>query len=326
MWKERLRALLGKKDLSGRDIVVFLMSLLLAAGIWFIHNLSQDYSGTMAVAVVAESNIDGHSNVSANSSTISARCRTSGFKLFRNRHQNRREAVRILFDPKDLHLREGEIFYITAAELGNYVSQLYGDDVRLESFLSNTVQFRFPYENCKKVPVQAMSLVSFKPQYTAMGEIRLQPDSVTVYGEPFRLEKVDRVVTRTLELYKLHSSAHGIVKIEPVAGVRMSDTEVNYSLDVTRYVELETEQMVTMRNAPAGKKISIFPSMAKITYRCAFPLTSNLTDGINFYIDYKDFEGSRGGKCVPRNTGIPEGVIDYRIVPEVFECVEEGKQ
>ena len=325
MWKDRLRALPGKGNLRGRDIVGFLVSLLLAAGIWLIHNLSQDYSGTMAVAVIAESNIDGHSNVSANSSTISARCRTSGFKLFRNRHQKNRRAVRIFFDPADMHLKEGEIFYISAAELGNYVSRLYGDEVRLESFLSSTIQFRFPYENHKRVPVQAMSLVSFKPQYTAMGEVHLQPDSVTVYGEPFRLDKVDRVLTRTLELYKLHSSAHGIVKLEPVVGVRMSDTEVNYSLDVTRFVEIETEQMVTMRNAPAGKKVSIYPSMAKVTFRCTFPMTRNLTDDIHFYIDYKDFESSRGGKCIPRNSGIPEGVIDFTIVPEVFDCVEEGK-
>ena len=129
------------------------MSLLLAFGIWLIHNLSLSYSDTMIVPVIAECNIDGHSNISSNSSSIAARCRTTGFSLLRNRHKAKKEAIHIRFDTKDMHHSEGEMFYISSAELGNYVTEIFGDGVRLESFLSETVQFRFPYENNKKVPV-----------------------------------------------------------------------------------------------------------------------------------------------------------------------------
>ena len=51
------------------------MSLLLAFSIWLIHNLSLNYSDTISVPVMAQCNIDGHSNVSSNSSMIAARCR-----------------------------------------------------------------------------------------------------------------------------------------------------------------------------------------------------------------------------------------------------------
>lgn len=325
MWKDRIHSLLGNRDLGGRDVMVFVMSLLLAFSIWLIHNLSLNYSDTMSVPVVAVCNIDGHSDMSSNSSTIAARCRTSGFSLMKNRHTAKREAVKIRFESKDMHHREGEIYYITAAELGNYVTEIFGDGVRLESFLSETIQFRFPFENNKRVPVQAVQVVTFKPQYMAMGEIRLQPDSVTIYGEPFHLEKIDRVSTRTLDLMNLKSSAHGVVKLEPVAGVRMSDTEVNYSLDVTRFVEIRTDVVISLRNVPAGKKLSVYPSTARVVYRCAFPLSNNPADDVHFYIDYKDFEKSIGGKCIAHATRIPEGVIEYSIEPEVFDCVEEGK-
>ena len=49
MWKERLHRLLGRLHLDGRDISVFLMSLLLAFSIWLIHNLSLNYSDTISV-------------------------------------------------------------------------------------------------------------------------------------------------------------------------------------------------------------------------------------------------------------------------------------
>ena len=43
------------------------MSLLLAFSIWLIHNLSLNYSDTISVPVMAQCNIDGHSDVSSNS-------------------------------------------------------------------------------------------------------------------------------------------------------------------------------------------------------------------------------------------------------------------
>lgn len=326
MWKERLHKLLGRLHLDGRDISVFLMSLLLAFSIWLIHNLSLNYSDTISVPVVAECNLEGHSNVSSNSSMIAARCRTSGFSLLRIRHQAKHKALKIRFDSKDLHHKDGELFYITAAELSNYVTEIYGDGVRLESFLSETVQFRFPFENNKRVPVQAAQVLSFKPQYMAMGQIRLQPDSVTVYGEPFHLENIDRVFTKTLDLLNLKSSVHGVVKLEQIKGVRMSETEVNYSLDVTRFVEIRSEVPVGVRNVPAGKKLSVYPSTATVVFKCAFPLSQDPTDDVHFYIDYEDFVKSIGGKCIAHASRIPDGVIDCEVTPEVFDCVEEGRQ
>ncbi len=328
MWKDLIHSLPGRFRLKigGRDIGVFLMSLLLAFGIWLIHNLSLLYSDTMTVPVIAECNLDGHSNVSSNSSSIAARCRTTGFNLLRNKHKAKKEAIHIRFNSRDMHLKEGEMFYITSAELGNYVSDIFGEGVQLESFLSETVQFRFPFENHKRVPVHAVSVVSFKPQYTAMAPIKLIPDSVTIYGEPYHLQNVEGVYTRTIDLPNLKSSAHGSVKIEPVQGLRMSDVEVNYSLDVSRFVEICTEVNVTARNVPPGVKLSVFPSTAKVVYKCSFPLSHDPSDVVSFFIDYHDFEKSIGGRCIAQSSSIPEGVIEYSIDPEVFDCVEEGRR
>lgn len=326
MWKEWLHNLLAKGNIRGRDITAFVMSLLLAFSIWLIHNLSLNYSATMTVPVLAECNIEGHSNRSSNSIVIAARCRTTGFNLVKNRNKSDRKAVLIHFAENDMKHREGEIYSISSSELASYMGQLFGDDVRLESFLSETFQFRFPFENNKKVPVHPVKVMSFKDQYMAMGDMHLQPDSVVIYGEPFQLENIDRVFTKTIDLQNLHSSVHGAVKIEPISGVRMSETEVKYSLDISRYVEISTDVVISLRNVPSGKHVTVYPSVAKVVYRCAFPLSSDPSGEVHFYIDYKDFEKSKGGKCVPSPTRLPEGVISYTMIPEVFDCIEEGKQ
>lgn len=326
MWRQKLHGLLAKSNLGVRDVVVFLMSLLLAVSIWLLHNLSLNYSSTMSVPVIAECNIDGHAGVSSNSSVIAARCRTSGFSLLKNRRRSTRPAVHIRFATSDMRLKEGDIFYITSSELASYVSEIFGEEVSLEAFLSETVQFRFPFENNKKVPVHPMKIVSFKEQYMALGEIQLVPDSVIIYGEPYVLDNIDRVFTKTIELENLHSSAHGVARIEEMNGIRMSDTEVKYSLDVSRYVEITSETVISLRNLPSGRHVTVYPSVARVVYKCAFPVTTDPSGEVHFYIDYKDFKNSKEGKCVPTSTPLPEGVISYTVEPEVFDCIEEGKQ
>ena len=61
-------------------------------------------------------------------------------------------------------------------------------------------------------------------------------------------------------------------------------------------------------------------------YKCSFPLSVDPSDKVYFYIDYHDFEKSIGGRCVAHSSAIPEGVIEYSIEPEVFDCVEEDRQ
>ena len=325
MLKDRLDRLKGALNLNGRDLAVFLLSLLLAFGIWVAHNLSLQYSSLVSVPVIAVSNIEGHSDESANTSAVVARCRTSGYNLLNKNRNSRHRQLKVYFSPDDLHHEEGDMFYITSNELSGYVNEIFGDNVQLESFVSSTVQFRFPEENHKIVPVQAITVTGFKPQYIPAGQIKLVPDSVVVYGEPLHLQNIDRVLTETVTLQNLSSTAHGVAKLEtPKGGVRLSATEVTYSLDVTRYVEVREDVKIGIRNAPAGKDLSVYPSVAKVIYKCAFPLATDPMDKATFYVDYNDFSTSINGRCVPRVTGLPAGVLDYTVDPQVFECIENS--
>lgn len=310
-----------KSDISGRDVAVFLLSLLLAFSIWLIYNLSEQYSQLLSVPVNAESNIEGHAAHSANSCVIVARCRTTGFNLLKNRFRDRRYIRTVYFSPDDLHQVDGDVYSIAANELSGYVNDIFGD-IQLESVVSSNVEFRFPYENHKKVPVVLNSTISFLPQYMAVGGIVTTPDSVTVYGEPVRLNNIDKVVTSNVTLEDLSSSAHGVASIEVPAGLRSSHKEVSYTLEVSRYVEIKEEMEIGVRNVPAGKALSVFPSVATAVFRCAFPLSVDPADYVEFYVDYNDFARSINGRCVPHAESLPSGVFDYTLEPQVFECVE----
>lgn len=316
-------SILRKAGLQGREWIFFALSLLLALGTWLIVNLSDSYVRTVSVPVTAGGSIGGYSSRSASPSVVMGRCRATGYdfiKLGRNR-----KPVVVEFLASDIHHKEGEVFFVTANELNRYGSAIFGDNMNLEAILTDTLYFRFHRENFKKVPVQPVCSVEYAPQYTSEKGVQMLPDSVLVYGEPFHLENIERAYTKPFVLRGLKDPARGVIRLENMKEVRLSQEEVEYKVDVERFVEISTTVQVRARNVPPGRSLTVYPSTARVTYRCSFPVLSDPVGNVSFYIDYKDFLQSLSGKCLPRRDVLPGGVLSYSIEPEVFECVEALK-
>ena len=303
-----------------KNWVQFLLCVLLSASFWIVHNLSQNYTSIVSVPVIARSNIEGRAAASTSEATVTAQVVASGFRhlVLGRRHKR---PVRVEFGASEFKHVRGEWYSIANASLYRYVPQLFGDGASVENFISEDLEFSFPEESYKKVPVRPVLTVDFEPQYMALKPFSLQPDSVLVYGEPSRLENVTSVQTKPLELTQLRSSVHGKVQLEPPSGVRLSHQEAIYSMEVSRFVEIRSEERIGTRNVPARVDLAVLPSTATVVYRCAFPLTTDPTGKARFYIDWQDFNGSLTGRCVARCEGLPDGVIDYVITPEVFDCL-----
>ena len=172
------------------------------------------------------------------------------------------------------------------------------------------------------MPVDVPLSLQCASQYMQSGPFKAMPDSVTIYGEDSRLEAIDKVTTPRLTFTDAKAPLHGVVKINRPAGVRMSAEEVAYELPVSRYVELRGSFPVEVWNAPAGHEVQVYPPTASVILRCAFPLAKDPMTSFKVFIDYKDFSESKSGKCVPRTLKLTSGVLDCRIEPEVFDCVE----
>lgn len=303
-----------------KNWVQFLLCVLFAASIWLVLNLSQTYVAIVSVPVVAVSNIEGRAAVSSSEATASAQVSATGFRhvVLGRAHKRARQ---VEFASADFRHGSGDRFSIANSALYRYASQIFGDGVTVESFISDDLEFSFPEESYKKVPVRPVLSVSFLPQYMALRPLTLQPDTVLVYGEPSRLENVESVSTKPLDLDDLRSSVHGKLRLETPSGVRLSHDECVYSMEVTRYVELRAEVKIETRNVPARVNLAVLPSTATAVFRCVFPTATDPSVQTHFYIDYREFSGSRSGRCVAHADGLPSNVIDYTLTPEVFDCL-----
>ena len=317
--------LLESLNISGRDLAVFLLALLLAFSTWLIHNLSLKYNDYLTASVIAQCNIEGHSNISLNRSDVIARCRATGYKVIMSDIRARRAPVTVNFAPAVMRHMEDDLFYVLSSDLTEYTHMIYGDGVTLEHYVSDTLFFRFPSVDYKKVPVTPVYSVSYRPQHMSDGQLQVAPDSVTIYGMSQRLENVTQVFTEPIKHSDLVSDVQGVVRLEKLKDVRVSAEEVHYMLDVKRYVDIVTTLPLNVLNVPADKKLVIYPSTGELKIKCSFPLEADPEAGVELYVDYRDFQNSISGKCPVRLSGIPRGFIAYETDPVAVNCFLEDR-
>lgn len=319
--KELLDRLLKSLGISGRDWAALLLALLLAFSTWLIHNLSLKYNDYLTVSVVAQCNIEGHSNISSNQCPVVARCRATGYTVIRKDIGVNKNVTRVNFSPSIMKHAGGDTFYLTSSDLVEYEHLIFGNDVTVEYYASDTLYFDFPKMDFKRVPVHPVQSVSYRSQYTNVGDLKVDPDSILVYAEPHRLENVSKVYTRPIRHSELDSDIRGVVGLEQIEGVRLSSSEVHYSLDVSRYVEVRAKVLVSFKELPLDKEMMALPSEVEVTLKCLFPMVSDPFENIDLYVRYVDFHTSISGKCPVRVDGLPDEVISYELDPFYVECI-----
>ena len=311
-------------NINGRDWAVLLLALLLAFSIWLIHNLSLRYNDYLTVPVIAHCQLEGHADESSDRCEVIARCRATGYRMIRA-SLRRSRAVRISFKPSEMKHKEGDIFYVTSAEMQPYAHLLYGSEVTVEHFLSDTLFFRFPVRDYRKVPVIPIYSLTYRDQYMADGGLEVEPDSVLVYGEPFQIDNITAVRTKPVRYYDISENIGGVIEIDKIKGVRISEEEVRYRMDVKRFVEISVMLPVKTVNVPVDKDMLVYPSVVEVKLRCTFPLLDDPLQGTGIEADYNDFHKSLAGQCVLTPTGLPKGVISCEIEPLAVSCVIEER-
>ena len=318
--KDLINRILKALNISGRDWAVLLLALLLAFSIWIIHNLSLKYNDYLTVQVVAGCRIDGHSALSSNSCDVVARGRATGYKVLKFNLLDRRKSITVEFSPSVMKHKEGDVYYVTSDALQEYTHLIYGAGVSIEYFVSDTLFYRFPFVNSRKVAVHPVLSVTYDSQYMSNGQVGISPDSVYIYGEPGRLESISQVYTRPVRYSDLNSSVSGIVDLEKIRGVSFSDNQVRYNIDVVRFVEMQSVVPVRSVNVPSDRMLMVYPSMVSVSLKCVFPLPADFENQPDVYVDYNDFLKSISGKCPLRIVDMGPGIIDVDIEPVYAEC------
>ena len=309
-----------------RDFRLFLASLLIACAVWVMHTFTLDYSAMIPCTVRVTTNLEGYAPQAVARETMMLRGKASGFYLIRMRGNGRNNfPVDIAVEAR--HFRpdpaQEDTFVLPVSEMRDKLEEQLGDRFDIDFIENEQLTFVFTPQAYVKVPVQASLDLTFRPQYMQVGDVRLSPDSVLVYGAVKELQRLSGVRTRNIAAKAVDKTLQGNVALEPVDGLRFDVDRVAYEVEVDRYVESTLTLPVTAVNVPGDRSLMILPSQVECTFRAPFrPRGGRITaDDLSLVVDYMEFAGAESTKVIPALV-TNRDVYSWRIQPAMVDCFQ----
>ena len=309
-----------------RDLRLLLASLLIACFVWAMHTFSLDYFATVPCTVHVTTSLEGYAPDAVARETMLLRGKASGFFLLKARGTGRKTLpVDIEVEPRHFHPVTGtdDAFYLYVSDIRDRLVDCLGDRFSIDYIETERLTFTFVPQSYVKVPVAASLDLTFRPQFMQVGEVRLKPDSVLVYGAVTELQRISEVRTRSISAHGVDKSLGGIVTLEPIAGLRFDIDRIEYEVTVDRYVETTLTLPVTAVHVPVDRTLMILPSQVEITFRSSFrPRGGRITaDDLALVVDYDDFAGAGSTRVIPRLV-TTRSIYSWRLRPELVECIQ----
>ncbi len=120
----------------------------------------------------------------------------------------------------------------------------------------------------KKVPVKINTQLSFQNRYGLIGQPVYSPDSITVTGAQSKIADINEwEVQDTLRLTDVRDDISRTLPLRNAEGViELSESEVNFSADVSEFTEGETTVYIETRGLPRGQNVNYNPSFITIKF------------------------------------------------------------
>ena len=324
----------GLKITWGGEVVVLVISLLVALIVWGVMKLSLQYRYVYHYSVELSSPMEGRVFKSVSQDPLTIRGTSSGFYLLRHKLSARKKGETLTFraEPSALRPLNGkeDAFFILSSQLKDKAAEKLDGYLTIDEIVADTIVFIFPKTFQKKVPVCFRADLSFRPQYMPLDRVYLKPDSVLINGQESIIKTIDSVFTEKITARSIKRSIQGEADIEQISGVQMSETKTVYHLNVGRYVGRSLSLPVEVRNLEEGARMILVPSTVTVSFKEEYGRKKTISpQDFTVCVDYSQAVSSASAKAKVLLDKIPEGVYDVNIEPAFLDRVvmlpENGK-
>ncbi|MDX1641696.1 MAG: CdaR family protein [Balneolaceae bacterium] len=299
-------------------IVAFGIAFFISVCLWFIVNLSRDFSVTIQVPIQV-ANVPENEIVSSEvPETASVSVSGEGWNIISVYNNPPRVLVTA---------RGGQINL--ADQMRNQIGAF--SDLNIIQVQPTQLTIQTEPKATKTVPVVNNVRLNLQDQFGLLNEPQISPDSVTISGAASRLENITQWPTAEIQIEGANRDIQRTVSLQsPDPGFSLDPNEVNFEAQIAEFTEAEVRVPIRTRNLPAGRAVTYNPS--SILVRFDVPLTQYSevqgTRPFRAYVDYTVIEQDSSGRIAPKIEVVetdyfirlrsfqPPRVSYFRIVPE----------
>ncbi|MCG2591040.1 hypothetical protein [Rhodohalobacter sulfatireducens] len=299
-------------------IIAFSIAFFISVCLWFIVNLSRDFTVTIQVPIQVASIPEDEIVSSEVPENATVNVSGEGWNIISV--YNNPPRVLLTAQTEQINLSE---------QMRNQIGAF--SDLNIIQVQPTTVTIRTEEKATKRVPIVSNVQLNLRERFGLLNEPVMTPDSVTVSGTYTAIDTVTEWRTESIELDNLNSDIQRDIALEePGQGLFIDLETVNYQAQVAEFTEAEVRVPIRTVNLPAGRAVTYNPSSITVRFDVPIDQYSQIRDMRPFqaYVDYSAIEEDDSGRVQPEievvNTDFnirlrsfqPQRVSYFRIVPE----------
>lgn len=230
--------------------------------IWFINNLSESYVNYATFDLEYINAPDSLLLADISKENVNVKLRAVGFQFLGFNLKNKT----VVIDLSDVENEDAK-FYIPHTVFRKQIESQLPSSMSLLEMDKDTLSFDFYRTETKKVKVKPRLRINLAQNYLLDGDLKIEPDSITITGPKDEIDSITDVSTlkenltdltsdfsKTLELYKSPELEKTV----------FSTKTVHVSGAVARFSEKILEVPIKVVNEPKGMQVKIFPDKVSV--------------------------------------------------------------
>lgn len=300
---------------KSRELGVFLFFLALSAVFWLMQTLHEDYEMELRIPLTLTDIPAGVVITTEPPAEISITVKDRGSTLL-NYYFNRSErVVELAFASHDRGTGFDHVL-LSHSEVQKLILPKLLPSTRIIAIRPDTLDYYYSRGIEKRLPVVFRGHVATDPLHY-LAEVKLTPDSVTVWGSEKMLDSLQSVSTAATNILDITETTKRMVPIVTQRGIKTKPAEVMVTAEVDFYVENQLKVPVVGTNFPGGYVLRTFPPTVNVSFRVGSRNYKKIT-AENFVLTatYEELIAQQDSMMTLQLRSIPEGVSQVKISPE----------
>jgi hypothetical protein len=278
-----------------RRIFVFSICLVIATTLWFLDALSKEYTTTLSYNVKYVNPPENLFLANNPPSKLDIMVEAHGFTLLRHK-------LAFSFSPILLDLNEfspnidsiQNSVQVTSETLIRRIDNQVSKEISISEVSPRTILLRFDNLETKRVPVNPLVNLNFKPQFNLSGAVTIRPDTIEISGPAGVLDTINILHTVPVTFNDLETSVEQLIRVQHPVRTELSPDRIILSVPVEKFTEKRITLPVQIINMPEDGHVKLFPPQVTISFMVGLSSYESISPAdFTATVDYSQVSGER---------------------------------
>lgn len=311
-----------KSFFFSKDVLSFLLFVLLASAFWFVNALDKERETEIIVPVHFEG-VPQDIAITNKIHSIKIKIKDQGLNLFT---YSRHNYSSITFDLGRVFYEKGRI-NISPDQIRGKIARFLLPSTSILGIYPDSLSLQYERLSTKTLPVEFDSKIELSNQYVLSDDIHISPPEITVFGPKSVLNKLETVKTEFVELKKISDTIYVNTKLRPIKSVNFASDEIKVSIFVEMFTEKSIQLPVTIQNCPDRIVIRTFPAMVNVTFNVGMSHFNAInSEDLSVVLDYNEIEHNQNSKQTLKLINTKSFISNVKVNPAEVEYIIEVKK